>query len=213
MLARPDTHGKTRQQQAGVVLIIALIVLVAMTLAGIALVRSMDTTNIIAGNLAFRQAAVMEGDAGTEAAVAWLEANNGNTLWTNSLANGYAANRVDPNSGESWDAFWLRVLQPNPPSLPIANLTCSGQACTLPTDTTTGNTVSYAIQRMCADPAGGDPLVPGSLCAATPAVSAGRCRTAGCIDLLVNTQVYYRITSRIVGPRNTVSYTQSVVAL
>lgn len=213
MLTKPYTQGKPRSRQGGVVLVIALIVLVAMTLAGIALVRSVDTANLIAGNLAFKQAAVMSGDRGTEAAIAWLEQNNGNTLWNSSLGNGYAANRVDPNPGESWDAFWLRLLQPAPPALPVAGLTCSGQACTLPTDAVTGNTVSYAIQRMCSNPGGGDPLVPGILCAATPAVSAGRCRVAGCIDLLVNTQVYYRITSRVVGPHNTVSYIQSVVAL
>ena len=41
--------------QSGVVLFIALIVLVAMSLAGVALVRSVDTNLLIAGNLAFKQ--------------------------------------------------------------------------------------------------------------------------------------------------------------
>ena len=42
-------------KQRGVVLFIALIALVAMSLAAVALVRSVDTATIIAGNLAFKQ--------------------------------------------------------------------------------------------------------------------------------------------------------------
>ena len=54
------------RRQRGVVLFISLIVLVAMTLAGVALVRSVDTTNLIAGNLAFKQGATLSGDAAIE---------------------------------------------------------------------------------------------------------------------------------------------------
>ena len=42
---------RLRRTQSGVVLFIALIVLVAMTLAGIAIMRSVDTGNQIAGNV------------------------------------------------------------------------------------------------------------------------------------------------------------------
>ena len=70
MLAH-QIHSVRHQQ--GVVLVIALIILVAMTLAGIALVRSVDTTNIIAGNIAFQQAAVHSGEAGAEAAIRFIE--------------------------------------------------------------------------------------------------------------------------------------------
>ena len=52
---RAHRRRRTRAQQ-GVILFIALIVLVAMSLAGIALMRSVDTNVLIAGNLAFRQA-------------------------------------------------------------------------------------------------------------------------------------------------------------
>ena len=61
-----------RRAQQGVVLFIALIILVAMTLAGIALMRSVDTNVLIAGNLAFRQANTMYADTGVEAARAWF---------------------------------------------------------------------------------------------------------------------------------------------
>ena len=42
--------------QRGLVLFFALIALVAMSLAALALVRSVDTSTLISGNLAFRQA-------------------------------------------------------------------------------------------------------------------------------------------------------------
>ncbi|MEJ7807583.1 MAG: hypothetical protein WKG03_16870, partial [Telluria sp.] len=55
-------------RQRGVVLLMALIALVALTLAGLAMVRSVDTGNVIAGNMAFRQAAMQQVDVGIEAA-------------------------------------------------------------------------------------------------------------------------------------------------
>src|ERR1044072_4039301 len=69
------THG-----QRGVVLFIALIVLVALMLASVSLVRSVDTANIIAGNLAFKQASVQAADTGIEAAVAALPTIVSSTL-------------------------------------------------------------------------------------------------------------------------------------
>ena len=58
--------------QAGITLIIALIALVALTMAGIALVRSVDTGNVIAGNFAFRQSSMQATDTGVEAAFTQL---------------------------------------------------------------------------------------------------------------------------------------------
>ena len=68
------TRGRTAapRRQSGVVLIIALIVLVAMSLAGIALFRQVGTGLTIAGNLAFKQAATAAADFGVEDARKWL---------------------------------------------------------------------------------------------------------------------------------------------
>lgn len=197
-----NCHCEPRARQGGVVLMIALIVLVAMTLAGISLVRSVDTSNIIAGNLAFQQSATQSGDVGSETAIIWLQANfAGNTLQQSIPAQGYVASRQDPAAGQSWDAFWTNTLVPG------------GQVVTLTQDASTGNTVSYTIQRMCAQV--GDPAVPLTDCAVLQSVgsSAGSSKGAGVIALQYNSQVYYRITSRIAGPRNTVSYVQTIVAL
>jgi type IV pilus assembly protein PilX len=207
---------KSRALQGGVVLFMALIVLVLMTLGTIAMMRSVDTTNVIAGNLAFKQAAAQSGDAGVEAAINWLQTNAGPALWINNYANGYSATRQDPGGTQTWDQFWSATVDPSPSS--AGTLTCSvnGIACTLPTDAA-GNTVTYTISRMCA--LTGDPN--------TPSVSVG-CPTApvqaaagsgssnqgsGQIGLKYAKQYYYRITVRVVGPRNTVGYIQSMVAI
>ena len=55
--------------QRGVALFIALIGMVILMLAGVALVRSVDTTTGVAGNLAFRQASIAPVNQAIEAAV------------------------------------------------------------------------------------------------------------------------------------------------
>ena len=70
----PRTRLAARSQR-GTILFIALIVLVAMSLAGIALMRSVDTNVLIAANLAFRQGATAGGDWGVEDARAWISGN------------------------------------------------------------------------------------------------------------------------------------------
>lgn len=204
--------------QRGIVLIMALIVLVAMTLAGIALVRSVFTSNVIAGNLAFQQSATHSADAGVEAAIAWLEDNDGLTtsatatacspatlpvLACHQTARGYRASRQDPDpsSQQSWGDFWAQHLDTI--------------ATTLTTDGA-GNTVSYVIQRMCS--AEGDARSTSIQCSTSPHFSAGTCAGGSSCDaqkdnLAGVSQIYYRITVRVVGPRNTQSFTQAVVAL
>jgi hypothetical protein len=50
--------GTVRSHQRGIALFVALIGMVLLSLAGIALVRSVDTTSSVATNIAFRQASV-----------------------------------------------------------------------------------------------------------------------------------------------------------
>ena len=58
-----------RRQQRGVVLFVALIAMVVMSLAGVALIRSVDTTGSVAGNLAFREASIPAVNMAVEEAV------------------------------------------------------------------------------------------------------------------------------------------------
>jgi Tfp pilus assembly protein PilX len=200
MLIKTQAGPPRRARQAGVVLMMALIVLVAMTLAGIALVRSVDTSNIIAGNLAFKQAATNSGDTGIEAAAAWLNANSG-ALTNNALGSGYASSfKPDLGANQTWDNYWNTVL--------------AGQVVTMAKDPATGNTVAYAIQRMCVTP-NVDPTTIGAGCATSQSsVNVGSSsKTAGTVQLTPISQTVYRITAQIQGPRNTLSYVQAIVAL
>lgn len=194
-------RGELRRRQSGVVLIVALIMLIAMTLAALALVRSVDTANIIAGNLSFQQAATHSGDRGVETAIAWIE-NNAGLLNANVPASGYAANGLTAAPGkpasESWNAYWTRVWTPRP-------------AVTLATDAVTGTTVAYVIDRLCTNvgaPTGG------AVCSESPIVgiATGNSEEAGEKQVTATAQVYYRITARITGPRNTLSYVQAVIS-
>jgi hypothetical protein len=55
--------------QGGVVLFVALIAMVILSLAGVALVRSVDSSTAVAGNLAFRQASIAPVNQAIEQAV------------------------------------------------------------------------------------------------------------------------------------------------
>ncbi len=208
---------RTRQQ--GVVLMMALIVLVVLTLAALALTRSVYTSNVLAGNLAFQQAATHSADTGIEAAITWLENNRAatadtataaacagatgaNVLTCTQTGRGYSPTRQDPAAGQSWANFWT-TLQTN------------GQTLSLTADAA-GNTVSYAIQRMCSTT--GDAQAVGNDCAIAPLATASTCAGGSSCDaqkVNLNSvgQVYYRITVRVDGPRNTQSLVQSMVAL
>jgi Tfp pilus assembly protein PilX len=196
--AIPSHSANLRAKQRGVVLLVTLIVLVIMTLTAIALVRSMDTTNVIAGNLAFQQSATHSGDAGVEAAIAWMEPNVA-TLQNDSFANGYSSSISNPAANQTWDNFFTTTL--------------AGRTRTLPTDAV-GNTATYAIQRLCLT-ANILPNAVGAGCTVTPAVAVTTASSedAGTVKLTASTQQYYRITSRTVGPRNSKSYVQAVVAM
>ncbi len=213
MLNRHYIRGTMRTGQRGVVLFIALIVLVAMTLAAIALMRSVDTTNIIAGNLAFQQAATHSGDTAVESAIGWLEDCNNSRNGCNPLvlngddnthgyiAAGNSATR-NPSGSQNWDAFWT------------ANVG-NGNSHLVGTDTAL-NTTRYIIDRLC-NGVGAPASSGGSAnCASSPLIiqATGNAQVAGQIPLQAASLVFYRITVRTAGQvRNTVSYIQVMVAL
>lgn len=193
--------GTLHRRQRGSVLFFAIMVVVIMTLAGIALVRSIDTTNLIAGNLAFHESATHSGDTGIEAAIAWLQLNSaGSILNTDDATNAYAANGINasqsPAAGQSWDAFWTQTLEARSKRL---------------STNAAGNTVYYVIDRMCSF--AGSPTA-GASCASSPLPNpaSGNAEVAGKLQLNAPSLVYYRITAKIVGPRSTVSYVQTTIA-
>jgi len=199
ILRRPTTLPSRAR---GAVLFIALIVLVAMTLAGIAIMRSVDTTTLIAGNLAFKQGTIQSSDIGIESGFQWLLANRP-ALNNTDLAKGYYSAR--PAGSLNWNdpATWA-------------------SAVTVGTDAA-GNTISYVIHRMCdcsntpynGTCAGGAP----QFCAldapvgVAPPPTQGDSFVVGAPGYLEDPKPYYRITVRAQGPRNTASFVQAMVAM
>ena len=182
-----------RIRERGIVLFVVLIALVVMTIAGIALMRNVDTGQQVAGALAFKQNTLHAGDAGIERGRAWLAANVAGTgLHAHSAGNGYFASRTDP---ADWDAFFRTSA--------LASNFTDGQ----------GNTVTYVIHRLCV--AAGDPSAPASECIsdATTGTTPGNSAAAGRISVRTDNRYFYRVTVRVSAPRNTVTYVQSVIAL
>jgi type IV pilus assembly protein PilX len=204
------------RRQSGVVMLVALIVLVVMTLAGIALIRSMDTTNLIAGNMAFKQSAVHGADAGVEAAINVLTTNSAlGGLDQNIPAIGYVASTLDDAGYKTYALgadIWGFLSAGGVCNLPIiGGANCS--AAPVP-DPVTGNAISFVMQRLCNTP--GSRTNAAVDCAVTPSgtVAVGGNLGSGDQGLtLPSSEVYYRITVKVVGPRNATSYVQAIVSM
>jgi Tfp pilus assembly protein PilX len=213
-IVRRAFSPRMARRQKGVVLFIALIVLVAMTLAGIGLVRSVDTGNLVAGNMAFKQGATLAGDAGTEQAILWLSPLNGSaTLYTNNAAAGYYAtsqSTLDPTNRNSTAST---------PAVDWEDNNCSGltfSVCVKPAPAISvgDNTVSYIIHRLCAVES--DPNGVGNTCVTYQSSSSASPKRSG-MNYNNNKRFeplpgpYYRIVSRVMGPRNTVSFVEAMI--
>lgn len=195
-------------KQRGLSLLVAMIVLVVMSIAAIGLIRSTDTGVLLAGNLAFRQSAMHATDIGVETARQWLLDNSG-ALTADNPSMGYKANEQTNLD-----------LTGNDPTL-SAKMNWSGTSgdprARCLTATTNGNTVCYVIHRLC-QLAG--PLDGGTCTTKTGDVGGS---SLGSIRQMTTYQQgswtsttrfgYYRVTIRVAGPRNNVSYAQAFVII
>ena len=209
-------NASGRMKQRGVALFFAMICLVAIMLAAVTLIRSVDTSAMISGNLAFQQAATASGDSGTEAAIAALaftEANDGGKNVLNDASHPF--NIDSPTTG------YYASLDPAK-SLTASSGACTARFCwtaadsiTLPIDSS-GNTVSYVIQRMCI---ASNVAVQNTSCLFSGAALDNNkqniplpqeiCKGPGCP--VAGQTPMNRITSKVVGPKNTISYVQAFV--
>lgn len=209
--ASRDLRLHLRRAQRGVVLFISLIVLVAMSLAGIALMRSVDSGVMIAGNLAFKQGTTLAGDSGIESARTALTAiagGTGNPLWTSTSASYFSlvpTPEPDFTGTDSTKTAYNWTGTTTVGGVTVNNSTVvSGIAGT--------TEVRYVIHRLCT--ASGDPTL--TICAkgatSANATSSQTVRdAAGAANFTVGSAQYYRITTRVIGARNTKSYVEVVV--
>lgn len=196
--------------QRGIVLVIALIVLVAMTLAGIALVRSIDSASLIAGNLAFRQSATNSGDGALEAAVTAISALTKAQLESN--ATGYYAFAPAP-------AGKTDLTGAETPDNAADDFDWDANAATIAGSDTAGNRAQYVVHRLCET---GTVALDAKKCA-TISAEPNKANSPGIAtkqktdkddpaDRIGNISGLYRVTVRITGPRNTHSFLQAIMA-
>lgn len=209
-------------KQRGLVLFFALIALVVMSLAAVALIRSVDTSSMIAGNLAFKQAATTSADAGIEFANTWLEtatAANGSMFAPNHPFN-FTGGTNASGTGDWRNAGYHSNAVDDPAAVGYLDLFADStwddtNSKAAGTDTT-GNTIRYLIQRMCRV---ADTPIQNADCLFSAPVEDGSpkgtptpdniCKGAGCPALGQTPQL--RITVRTSGPKNTFSYVQAFV--
>lgn len=206
MMNRLDMHksvglrryGLAKRQQ-GLVLFIALIALVAMSLAAAALVRSVDSGVLVAGNLAFKQSAIMSAETGVANAYKYIT-ENAASLGADSA--GYFASFNDSislTSSSTWG---------------------NGNSFAVTKDLydLSGNETRYIVQRMCrtAGAVDRDKCLVGTGNAAASSKggkSEGGGAGGGGYDAATggSDAVVYRVTARVAGPKNTFSYIQAFI--
>jgi Tfp pilus assembly protein PilX len=189
-------------KQNGLVLFVALIALVVMSLAAVALIRSVDSGTLVAGNLAFKQSAILSGDTGVADAYNKITTANPNTLNADTVGDGYYPT-LDDTIVLTDDANWTDAKSF------LVNKDANDK---------TGNIVRYIVQRMCRTTGEVDKnkcLVGvgessgksfGALQEGGGAGGGGYGAAKGSADA-----VFYRVTVRVSGPKNTVSYLQAFI--
>jgi Tfp pilus assembly protein PilX len=190
------------RRQQGVILFISLIVLVAMTLTGIALMRSVDTNILIAGNLAFKQGTTSIADIGVEAARSFLSGPTGSLDDDQPGVTYYWAN---------WQTAVSDFIGATATTADDYDWTQAGIA----TSPDPSYSVQYVIHRLCGS-AGKASAIGTCLQSAVAAGASGAGGSRGVVSygqqaIPSTSTIFYRVTVKVTGPRNTVSYVQAIL--
>jgi Tfp pilus assembly protein PilX len=187
---------RSESHQRGVVLIFALIVLLILAVGAVALLRSMNTSMVTAGNLAFHRDLVNQGEQAVSNVLTEFKTAaaplSGLTSASNVNAN-YSAN----------------ALTTNPNGVPLALLNQTtfntvGIAANDIAGATSDVTVRYVIDRLCSS---------AGVAASTDCVQSSALPNSGTDDrnrgVPAPTATVYRISVRVSGPRNTQAFLQT----
>jgi type IV pilus assembly protein PilX len=205
--------NKSLKSQHGLVLFVALIALVAMSLAAAALIRSVDSSVLVAGNLAYKKSATMAADSTLTAASNFIRGGN---LNISNAAVGYYASVINNPADAGFidlgrdSAIWTgagsQLLTSAMPNMGIsANNT-----------DISGNQIRYVLQRMCRNDGAPSPTNDClfGISGAEGTSKSDSCQKSGageCPNVENSTSPQYRITARVVGPKNTISLIQAYI--
>lgn len=194
----------------GSALIFALIALVSMSLAALALVRSVDTGTVILGNVGFKREATAAADEATRQAIDWLQTAD---VSANNAAQGYYATTATTldATGFQQAANTRTLIDWDSDNCGYADSgTYAGCGQRPRSVSVSGVTAHYVILRLCADLAA-------TQCSRPLNAVASADGSKGSLDYAnpggpeVNTAVYYRIVVRVQGARQSQSFTETIV--
>jgi Tfp pilus assembly protein PilX len=196
------------RSQSGIVMIFALMAIVLLALSAVALMRSVDTGNITAGNMAFKQRTVLAAEYGVNAAMSKFDSTStpagllsgASSANSDSVDNCYRSTGFNGKSADATDGSDLRGI-PNI-VLKASDFDTKYPSCKV--TTTTGESIRYVIDRRCS---------------VTGAPTEVNCNVASIsttaqtdADKHTGSEVVplFRVTARVDGARSTVSYIQVV---
>lgn len=215
---------KYRLKQAGVSLFVVLIGILALSLAALGIIRSVDTSTLVAGNLGYKNATTAAADQATESAITWLQNNSGNLeqdgnsiYYSNYFYSNGSENSNLDITGKSTDVNRIAIDWNHDgcdSSVPFS-------ICIIPSiaaaTTLNGYSTSFLITRMCNE--SGNPNLEetngATIACSRPYSEDDTNKKCGSIDynspycLKTPSSPYYRIVVRATGPKNSVSYTET----
>ena len=186
--------GKRFRQNGMISTLMAIIVLVVSLMAALALMRSVDTSNTVAGSLTFRQSALQEAEQAyvdAQQKITFTQPNSDN----DQAPLGYYAEPQPATSRSAGDIPDVLIKQ-TPGSIGTAN-------------SSNGNTITYVVERLCPTSGAATPLrciVPGA------SLLGGSLSNQNSDNLTFSNGAYaaFRLTVRVDGPgKKTTAYVQT----
>lgn len=224
---RPEFLPRQHDGQTGLVLFFALLALAVMSIAAVALIRSVDNNALLSGNIVFRQSASMTSNVVLEGIAENIAKNI--TLadsLTHHPSQGYYANCSQFDTQPDalvCDGNQLATMTWDDSNSSLAPNQTDGNDVIRNGVDRQGNEIRYVVERMCN-------YSNAELAAGTSASDATRCMMASspsngetCSHNVNNLELFkrciaasdsplYRITLRIAGPKNTLTFMQSFVS-
>ena len=206
--------------QTGASLLFALLTLVALALAAVGLIRSVNTGALVIGNLAFKQDATRSSDQATMAAITWLR--NNPTVQNN---NGTAGSGYYASTSDLIDVTGKQLTVTNRALVNWGGSNCASAAsgsfssCDFVpgnAGTINGNSAQYIIFRLCS--ASGDPgldltivCMRSTSSSSSSAAKKGELNYSEYARFTGTSGPYYRIVVKVSGARDTTSFTETIV--
>ncbi|GAA5157931.1 hypothetical protein [Viridibacterium curvum] len=200
----PAARVRRAGTQRGITIIIALVAMLILLFSGMALLRSFDSTLALSGNMAFKRDLVNQGERGMQSVWTMLK--------TTTLVD--AATRQNSVKASNYSAVRLATDAKGIPLQLLGDDTTFATVGTVSNDivdTNSSVTIRYLIDRLCTSV--------GEAVETNCSMSAAATSATGGSDYLGNkragseSNAIYRISVRVIGPRGTVAYLQSNVAL